>query len=65
MEASFKHLGTVLYLHVTMQVFIGLLFDFFFFYLFDATPFLSLNKYLKHIKVHISACEVLKLALSH
>lgn len=31
MEASFKHLGTVLYLHVTMQVFIGLLFDFFFF----------------------------------
>lgn len=64
MEASFKHLGTVLYLHVMMQVFIVFLI-FFFFYLFDATPFLSLNKYLKHIKVHISACEVLKLALSH
>lgn len=58
MEASFKHLGTVLYLRVMMQVFIGLLYMF-------LILFIQIKKWSGIKKVHISACEVLKLALSH
>lgn len=58
MEASFKHLGTVLYLHVMMQVFIGLLYMF-------LILFIQTKKRSDIKKGHISACEVPKLALSH
>lgn len=53
MEASFKHLGTVLYLHVMMQVFIGLLYMF-------LILFIQTKKWSDIKKVHISACEVPK-----